>query len=70
VSRSIETKDSTCRDLSAMIIRDDITIGQFKALDKARGWSDDWLVEQCKDEMDHPREVVREILQGWGMTKP
>jgi hypothetical protein len=70
VSRSIETKEPFCIDMSTIRIADDATIGQFKALAEARGWSEDWLVEQCKDEMDRPREVIREVLQGWGMTKP
>jgi hypothetical protein len=70
VPRSIEREEFTRRDLSAIRIANDVTIGQFKALVEARGWSEDWLVEQCKDEMDHPREVIREILQGWDMTKP
>jgi hypothetical protein len=47
-----------------------VTIGQFRALALQRGWSEDWLVEQCKDEMDNPREIIREILAGRGLTKP
>lgn len=70
VPRSFETEEFFCFDASARSIVNDITIGQFKALAEARGWSEDWLVEQCKGELDHPREVIREILQGCGMTKP
>jgi hypothetical protein len=46
------------------------TIGQFRTLVKQCGWSEDWLVEQCKEHMDYPREIIREILHGSGMTKP
>jgi hypothetical protein len=52
VPSSIEREEFTCRDLSTIRIANDVTIGQFKALAEARGWSGDWLVEQCKDEMD------------------
>ena len=47
-----------------------VTIGQFRTLARQLGWSEDWLVEQCKDHMDNPRAIVREILDGYGMTKP
>jgi Uncharacterized protein containing a Zn-ribbon (DUF2116) len=70
VSRSIETEEFFCFDASARSIVNDVTIGQFKALAEVRGWSADWLVEQCRDEMDDPKTIIREILQGWGMTKP
>jgi hypothetical protein len=46
-----------------------ITINQFRALAKRRGWSEDWLVEQCRDEMDNPRQIIKEILDGHGLTK-
>jgi hypothetical protein len=48
----------------------DITIGQFRKLAQANGWSENFLVEQCRGEMDNPREIVREILAGKGLTKP
>jgi hypothetical protein len=47
-----------------------VTIGEFRTLAQKRGWSEDWLIEQCRGAMDNPREVVREILSGYGMTKP
>jgi hypothetical protein len=47
-----------------------VTIGQFRTLARQLGWSEDWLVEQCRGEMDNPREIIREILSGYGMTKP
>jgi hypothetical protein len=47
-----------------------ITIDQFRALAKRRGWSEDWLVEQCRDEMDNPRPIIRELLDGRGLTNP
>jgi hypothetical protein len=49
---------------------DEVTLGQFLALAKRRGWSEDWLVEQCKAQMDNPRAIIREILDGYGLTKP
>jgi hypothetical protein len=47
-----------------------VTIGDFRALAHERGWSEAYLVEQCKREIDNPREVIREILSGKGLTKP
>jgi hypothetical protein len=47
-----------------------VTIGQFRALALAREWSEDWLVEQCRGEMDDARTTVRDILAGRGLTKP
>jgi hypothetical protein len=47
-----------------------ITVNQFRALARRRGWAEDWLVEQCRDEMDYPRQIIREILDGRGLTKP
>jgi len=70
VPRSIKAEEFSCRDQSIIRIANDVTICQFKALAEVRGWSTDWLVEQCKDEMDHPRETVRGILAGRGLTKP
>jgi hypothetical protein len=53
-----------------MLAHQEVTIGQFRNLAQQRGWSEDWLVEQCRDDMDNPRETIREILAGQGMTKP
>jgi hypothetical protein len=47
-----------------------VTIGQFRALALSRGWSEDWLVEQCRDDMEEARSIVRELLSGHGPTKP
>lgn len=47
-----------------------ITIDQFHALAKRRGWSEEWLVEQCRDEMDNPRPIIRELVDGRGLTNP
>jgi hypothetical protein len=47
-----------------------VTISQFQALARTRGWSEDWLVEQCRDGMDNPRQIIKEILDGHGLTKP
>jgi hypothetical protein len=47
-----------------------ITIDHFRALARRRGWSEDWLVEQCRGEMDNPRQIIKEILDGRGLTKP
>jgi hypothetical protein len=47
-----------------------VTIGQFRTMAKERGWSEAWLVEQCKDHMDNPGAIVREMLAGDGTTKP
>jgi hypothetical protein len=47
-----------------------VTINQFRALARRRGWSEDWLVEQCRAEMDNPRQIIREILDGHGLTTP
>jgi hypothetical protein len=47
---------------------DQVTLGPLRALAKRRGWSEDWLVEQCKPHMDNPRATIREILDG--LTKP
>jgi hypothetical protein len=55
------------RDIDSVPI---ITIDQFRALTKRRGWSEDWLVEQCRDEMDNSRPIIREILHGRGLTNP
>jgi hypothetical protein len=55
------------RDVDSVPI---ITIEQFKVLAKRRGWSEDWLVEQCRDEMDNARPIIRELLDGRGLTKP
>jgi hypothetical protein len=46
-----------------------VNIGQFRALALQRGWSEDWLLEQCRDEMDNPREIIREILAGRGFDQ-
>ena len=45
-----------------MLARQEVTIGQLRNLAQQRGWSEDWLVEQCRDDMDNPRETIREIL--------
>jgi hypothetical protein len=34
-----------------------VTIGQFRATAKERGWSEAWIVEQCSGAMDNPRAV-------------
>jgi hypothetical protein len=47
-----------------------ITINQFRTLAKRRSWSEEWLIEQCRNEMDTPRQIIREILDGHGLTKP
>jgi hypothetical protein len=46
------------------------TIQQFRTLAQAREWTEDWLVEQCRHEMDNPRQSIREILASCGLTKP
>lgn len=45
------------------------TIGQFRDLALDRGWPEEWLVEQCRHEMDAPTATVREILSGYGNTR-
>jgi hypothetical protein len=47
-----------------------ITIERFHALDRRHGWSADWLVEQCRDEMDNPRPIIRDLPDGRGVTNP
>jgi hypothetical protein len=47
-----------------------VTINQFRVLARRCGWSEDWLVEQCRAEMDTPRQIIREILDGRALTKP
>ena len=48
--------------LAHQMLATEVTIGQFRNLAQQRGWSEDWLVEQCRDDMDNPRETIREIL--------
>jgi hypothetical protein len=57
-------------DASQITIKAEVTIGQFRELAQAQGWSEDWLVEQCRGHMENPREIVREMLAGKGLTKP
>ena len=45
------------------------TIQQFRTLAQAREWIKDWFVDQCRDQMDNPRKVVREILAGCGLNR-
>jgi hypothetical protein len=44
-----------------------VTISQFQALARTRGWSEDWLVEQCRDGMDNPRQIHQ---RNPGRTRP
>jgi hypothetical protein len=41
-----------------------ITFGQFRRVAQQREWSLEWLVEQCKAEIDRPTDTVRRVLQG------
>jgi hypothetical protein len=64
------SEDVLWYDASQITIKDEVTIGQFRELAQANGWSEDFLVEHCRGHMDNPREIVREILAGKGTTKP
>ena len=39
-----------------------ITAKQFRELAKRREWSEAWLVEQCKAELDRPTQTIRWYL--------
>jgi hypothetical protein len=41
-----------------------ITFGQFRALAAREGWTEAFLIEQCKSHIDNPTETVRRILKG------
>jgi hypothetical protein len=64
------SEDVLWYDASQITIKSEVTIGQFRELAQANGWTEDWLVEHCRGHMANPREIVREILAGKGTTKP
>jgi hypothetical protein len=41
-----------------------ITFGQFRKVARQREWSLEWLVEQCKAELDRPTDTIRRVLEG------
>jgi hypothetical protein len=41
-----------------------ITFGQFRKVARQREWSLEWLVEQCKAEIDRPTDTIRRVLEG------
>jgi hypothetical protein len=40
------------------------TFGQFRKVARQREWSLEWLVEQCKAELDRPTDTIRRVLEG------
>jgi hypothetical protein len=46
------------------------TIGEFRKLAIQREWTEDYLVDICKSEIDSPRRIVQEILAGQGRQNP
>jgi hypothetical protein len=47
----------------------EITVEAFQRVAKERGWSEDWIVAQCGDEIDHPAKIVHEIMAGKARTR-
>jgi hypothetical protein len=41
-----------------------ITFGQFRAVAQQREWSEAWLVEQCRGQLEEPTATIRRVLSG------
>jgi hypothetical protein len=41
-----------------------ITFGQFRKVARQREWCLEWLVEQCRTELDRPSNIIRRVLEG------
>jgi hypothetical protein len=41
-----------------------ITFGQFRAVAQQREWSEAWLVEQCRGQLEEPTATIRRVLYG------
>jgi hypothetical protein len=41
-----------------------VTFREFRKVAKPHEWSLEWLVEQCKAELDRPTDTIRRVLEG------
>jgi hypothetical protein len=41
-----------------------ITFAQFRRLAKRREWSVEYLVAQCREEIDNPTDTIRRVMEG------
>jgi hypothetical protein len=41
-----------------------VTFREFRRVAKQHEWSLEWLVEQCKAELDRPTDTIRRVLEG------
>jgi hypothetical protein len=51
-------------DLDEIEAAPTITFAQFRRLAKRREWSVKYLVEQYGEEIDHPTDTIRHVLEG------
>lgn len=59
-------EDNNQREISQSAIEQAVwvTFGQFRKVAQQREWSLEWLVEQCKADLDRPTDTLRRILEG------